>query len=275
MLKLKLQYFGHLIWTADSFEKTLMLGKIEGRRRTGQEDEMAGWHHRLNAHEFGWTLGAGDGQGGLVCCYSWGRKESDTTERLNWTELNRKTICKDVSKIQRNHRESAAPGDYEWAVTLPCPPGPAALGDRAATTFYMLPDSSHSLGSQDPGSSPDPTGMSLTSLPSHFNLMFPRAKLSRNQTAVKPVTIAHWGQCFRHRAGWRVNLEGPCALFFLSSTTILWGKYYYYPHYTAEKTEAQRETIYTFETSNFVKMYNLDSLEWDVELLLLNLFKIR
>ena len=52
------------------------------------EDEMAAWHHRLNAHEFGWTLGFGDGQGGLVCCNSWSHKELDTTERLNWTELN-------------------------------------------------------------------------------------------------------------------------------------------------------------------------------------------
>ena len=51
------------------------------------EDEMAGWHHRLDAHEFGWTLGAGDGQWGLACCHSWGHKESDTAERLNWTEL--------------------------------------------------------------------------------------------------------------------------------------------------------------------------------------------
>ena len=47
------------------------------------EDEMAGWPHRLNGHEFGWTLGVGDGQGGLVCCGSWGHKESDMTERLN------------------------------------------------------------------------------------------------------------------------------------------------------------------------------------------------
>ena len=52
------------------------------------EDEMAGWHHRLNGHEFGWTPGVGDGQGGLECCNSWGRKELDMTERLNWTELN-------------------------------------------------------------------------------------------------------------------------------------------------------------------------------------------
>ena len=48
------------------------------------EDEMAGWHHWLDGHEFGWTPGVGDGQGGLVCCDSWGHKESDTTERLNW-----------------------------------------------------------------------------------------------------------------------------------------------------------------------------------------------
>ena len=47
------------------------------------EDEMAGWHHRLDGHEFGWTPGVGDGQGGLACRDSWGRKESDTTERLN------------------------------------------------------------------------------------------------------------------------------------------------------------------------------------------------
>ena len=52
------------------------------------EDEMVGWHHRLNEHGFGLTLGIGHGQGGLLCCGSWGRKESDTTERLNWTEVN-------------------------------------------------------------------------------------------------------------------------------------------------------------------------------------------
>ena len=51
-----------------------------------REDEMVGWHHQLNGHGFGWTPGVGDGQGGLACCSSWGRKESDTTERLNWTK---------------------------------------------------------------------------------------------------------------------------------------------------------------------------------------------
>ena len=50
------------------------------------EYEMAGWHHQLDEHEFEWTPGVGDGQGGLVCCDSWGHKESDTTEWLNWTE---------------------------------------------------------------------------------------------------------------------------------------------------------------------------------------------
>ena len=84
MLKLKLQYFGHLMWRADSSEKTLMLGKIEGRRRRGQlrmrwldsiTDLMYVGLHGL------WELVMG--QGGLVCCSSQGHKESDTTERLN------------------------------------------------------------------------------------------------------------------------------------------------------------------------------------------------
>ena len=86
MLKLKLQYFGHLMWRVDSLLKTLMLGGIGAGGEGMTEDEMAGWHHRLDGHEFGWTLGAGDGQGGLVCCDSWGGKESDLTERLIWSE---------------------------------------------------------------------------------------------------------------------------------------------------------------------------------------------
>ena len=64
------------------------VGKEWGQEEKGTtEDEMARWHHRLDEHEFEWTLGVGDGQEGLVCCDSWGRKESDTTEWLNWTEL--------------------------------------------------------------------------------------------------------------------------------------------------------------------------------------------
>ena len=62
-------------------------GKDWGQEEKGTtEDEMAGWHYRLNGHWFGWTLGVGDAQGGLAWCGSWCRKESDTTERLNWTE---------------------------------------------------------------------------------------------------------------------------------------------------------------------------------------------
>ena len=63
-------------------------GRNWGQEEKGTtEDEMAGWHHRLNGHELGWTPGVGDGQGGLACCNSWGRKELDTTEQLNWIEL--------------------------------------------------------------------------------------------------------------------------------------------------------------------------------------------
>ena len=62
-------------------------GRDWGQEEKGtMEDEMAGWHHWLDGRESGWTSGIGDGQGGLVCCDSWGRKESDMTERLNWTE---------------------------------------------------------------------------------------------------------------------------------------------------------------------------------------------
>ena len=53
------------------------------------EDKIVGWHHQLNEHGFGWTPGVGDGQGGLACCSPWGHKESDTSERLNWTKLRR------------------------------------------------------------------------------------------------------------------------------------------------------------------------------------------
>ena len=73
MLKLKLQYFGHLMQRADSFEKTLMLGKIEGRRRRGRQ--MVGWHHQLNGHEFEQAPRDGDVQRSLECCSPWGRKE--------------------------------------------------------------------------------------------------------------------------------------------------------------------------------------------------------
>ena len=83
MLKLKPQYFGHLMRRADLFEKTLMLGGTGGRRRRGRQRMR--WLDGITDSmdmSFG-KLGIGDGQGGLACCGSWGRKESDTTERLN------------------------------------------------------------------------------------------------------------------------------------------------------------------------------------------------
>ena len=81
VLKLKLQYFDHLMRRAYSLEKTLMLGKPEGKRRRGQQ--MVGWHHQLNGHEFEQALGNSLGQGSLANCSSWDHKELDTTEPLN------------------------------------------------------------------------------------------------------------------------------------------------------------------------------------------------
>ena len=82
-----------ILWPPDA--KSWLIGKDpDAGKNWGQEekgmteDEMVGWHHWLDGHGFGWTPGVGDGQGGLACCGSWGCKESDTTERLNWTELN-------------------------------------------------------------------------------------------------------------------------------------------------------------------------------------------
>ena len=81
-----------ILWSPDA--KSWFIGKdpdagydwrFEEKGMT--EDEMAGWHHRLSGHEFEWTPGDGDGQGGLACCNSWGRKESDTTEQLIWSDL--------------------------------------------------------------------------------------------------------------------------------------------------------------------------------------------
>ena len=77
--------------------KDSVFGRGWGQEEIGTtEDEMAGWHHWLNGHEFEWTPGVGDGQGGLVCCSSCGCKELDTTELVNWTELSG-TRCHDLS----------------------------------------------------------------------------------------------------------------------------------------------------------------------------------
>ena len=80
-----------ILWPPDA-KSWLIWNDSDAGKDWGQEekvmteDEMAGWHHRLNGHGFGWTPGVGDGQGGLACCSSWGHKELDTTEQLNWTE---------------------------------------------------------------------------------------------------------------------------------------------------------------------------------------------
>ena len=92
--------------------KSWLIGKdsdaerVWGQEEKGMtEDEMAGWHHWLDGCEFGWTPGDGDGQGGLECWDSWGHKESDTTERLNWTEL-KKLID---TQLELKHIESYSP----------------------------------------------------------------------------------------------------------------------------------------------------------------------
>ena len=103
VLPMNTQDWFHLGWTDAEAEATILwppdvknwlIGKdLDAGKDWGQEEkgttegEMVGWHHRLNGHGFGWTPGVGDGQGGLACCDSWGRKELDTTEWLNWTEL--------------------------------------------------------------------------------------------------------------------------------------------------------------------------------------------
>ena len=80
-----------ILWPLDA--KIWLTGKDpdaakDWRREKGTtEDEMVGWHHRLDGHEFEQALGVGDGEGSLACCGSWGHEESNTTERLNWTEL--------------------------------------------------------------------------------------------------------------------------------------------------------------------------------------------
>ena len=89
ILKLKLQYFGHLMWRADSLEKDPDAGKDWGQEKGTTEDKMAGWHHWLNGHEFELTLGGSEWQGSLACCSLQGCRVI-MTERLN---NNKTCIC--------------------------------------------------------------------------------------------------------------------------------------------------------------------------------------
>ena len=115
MLKLKLQYFGHLMRRVDSFEKTLMLGTIGGRRRRGRQ-RMRWLDGITDSMAMGlWTPGVGDGQGGLARCGSGGRKESDTTEQLKWIELKLDFISLDLSiYTMLMSRVRLPPKEAEW-----------------------------------------------------------------------------------------------------------------------------------------------------------------
>ena len=86
-----------ILWPPDA--KNWLIGKDPNagkdwrqEKNGAREDEMVGWHHWLNGHEFELAPGVGDGQGSLACCSLWGHKESDMTEQLNWTELNSATF---------------------------------------------------------------------------------------------------------------------------------------------------------------------------------------
>ena len=105
MLKLKLQFSDHLLQRADLLKKTLMLGKIEGRRKTGLQRMMVGWHHRLDGHEFRQTPGDNGGQGNLVFCSPWGHKELNTTERLNNESACKSIGCMATGELGKGGRE--------------------------------------------------------------------------------------------------------------------------------------------------------------------------
>ena len=94
MLKLKLLYFGHLMQRTGSLEETLILGKIEGKKKRVTDDEMVGWHYQLNGQQFEQAPVDGEGQGSLGCCSPWGRKELDMTEQLN----NNKNACPSIER---------------------------------------------------------------------------------------------------------------------------------------------------------------------------------
>ena len=121
MMKLKLQYFGLLMrrtdWKRADGEDPDAGKDWRWEERGTREDEMVGWHHRLNAHEFEQALGIGNGQGSLVCCSPWGHKEQDTTEWLSWTELD-----PSLSHFCSPHAEVGLPFPdilASWSLVLP------------------------------------------------------------------------------------------------------------------------------------------------------------
>ena len=159
MLKLKLQYSGHLMWRVDSLEKHSNAGRDWGQEEKGMtEDEIAGWHHRLDVCEFDWTPAVGDGQGGLACCSSWGRKESGTTEWLNSTELNISySYLKlwfsvpnlySIASVQFSHSvmsNSLRPHESQHA-RPPCPsPSPGVHSNLRSSSWWCHPAISSSV----------------------------------------------------------------------------------------------------------------------------------
>ena len=118
------------MWRVDSLEDS-DAGRDWGQEEKGTtEDEMAGWHHRLDGRESEWTLGVCDGQGGLACCNSWGRKELDMTEWLNWTE-------KSSEDWKNRHRtnESQYLIEKEWVFHLK-----TESLTKLKSFFYILKD---------------------------------------------------------------------------------------------------------------------------------------
>jgi len=115
-------------------------GKDWGQEEKGTtEDEMIGWHHWHNGHEFGWTVGVGDGQGGLACCSSWGCKELDMTEQLNWSELY--PTC--VQKLEGTALHKSMPTPSSFSLHLPvllqCVPQFLAISGLLNCSFSVNP----------------------------------------------------------------------------------------------------------------------------------------
>ena len=134
---------------SDSLEKT-DAGRDWGQEEKGTtEEEMAGWHHRLDGHECEWTPGDGDGQGGLACCDSWGRKELDTTERLNWTEKwGTATVSfESFPPVTFLERKTGNPSSWLLASFPTRPPATPHPGRRCQRHLeVMSPSAAHSEG---------------------------------------------------------------------------------------------------------------------------------
>ena len=103
--------YGHLMERTDSLEKTLMLGKMEGGREGESEDEMVGWHHQLDGHEFEQALGDGERQGSLACCSPQGQKELDTTE---WLNNNNRLSCSEACGSSQTRHWTCVPYIDRW-----------------------------------------------------------------------------------------------------------------------------------------------------------------